>query len=36
MPLGLVIVMSMIKDFIEDRKRKAQDDLENNSIAEKL
>lgn len=29
-PLGLMILISMVKDMIEDWKRKSQDSLENN------
>lgn len=31
MPLSIVILVSMVKDFIEDRKRQKSDDQENNS-----
>jgi len=36
LPLSVVIVVSMIKDFVEDRKRQKSDEFENNSKVEVL
>ena len=33
LPLGLVLLISGIKDYLEDRKRKKSDNEENNRIA---
>ncbi|EAS00453.2 phospholipid-translocating P-type ATPase, flippase family protein (macronuclear) [Tetrahymena thermophila SB210] len=35
-PLGIIIFISMVKDFIEDRKRRKQDEYENKSLTNRF
>ena len=35
-PLAIIVLVMMVKDFFEDYKRKKQDELENKSITYKL
>lgn len=36
MPLSFVVLVSMIKDIFEDKKRHQSDNLENNKIVEEI